>query len=321
MLRRKLSNIPTNLIMGFLGVGKTTAILDLLRHKPENENWAVLVNEFGEVGIDGAIFAAAGATVKEVAGGCLCCAVGLPFQTSVNRLLKETRPDRLLIEPTGLGHPKKVLEMLLNEPFKRVLEVRASICLVDPQKLQDRRYTTHENFVDQLALSDVLVANKTDLADQATIGLFHQWAEKSSPGKSVIAETVQGRLDIGWLDVPGNPMRRASFPDAHRYTAIPGIENPDRQPGKTADGYQSFGCIFPPESLFDYLRLTKFLRSLEIERVKGVLYTDRGWFIFNGSDGILTETACPPSGGSRIEIISRHEHLPDISRALQRCRI
>jgi len=67
-MTEQLRNIPTNLIMGFLGVGKTTAILDLLKQKPENENWAVLVNEFGKVGIDGAIFSAAGATVKEIAG-------------------------------------------------------------------------------------------------------------------------------------------------------------------------------------------------------------------------------------------------------------
>jgi G3E family GTPase len=108
VLQTKLTNIPTNLVMGFLGVGKTTAILDLLKQKPKNENWAVLVNEFGKIGIDGAIYTAAGVTVKEVAGGCLCCAVGIPFQVSVNQLLKEVRPDRLLIEPTGLGHPKKV---------------------------------------------------------------------------------------------------------------------------------------------------------------------------------------------------------------------
>jgi len=99
----KITNIPTNLIMGFLGVGKTTAILDLLKQKPQNENWAILVNEFGKVGIDGSIFSLAGATVKEVSGGCLCCATALPFQISINRLLKEVKPDRLLIEPTGLG--------------------------------------------------------------------------------------------------------------------------------------------------------------------------------------------------------------------------
>ena len=145
-----LANIPTNLVMGFLGVGKTTAIIDLLKQKPQDEKWAVLVNEFGTIGIDGAVFSTAGAIVKEIPGGCLCCAVGVPFQVGVNRLLKEVRPDRLLIEPSGLGHPKKVLDLLIDGSFKDVLDMRASICLLDPEKLKNTRYTSHESFVDQM---------------------------------------------------------------------------------------------------------------------------------------------------------------------------
>ncbi len=98
--------IPTNLILGgFLGVGKTTAILDLLRQKPEGgETWAVLVNEFGEVGIDGAILETeGGAVVREVPGGCMCCvAGGLPMQIGLNQLIARAKPDRLLIEPRAL---------------------------------------------------------------------------------------------------------------------------------------------------------------------------------------------------------------------------
>ncbi|GAK82559.1 putative metal chaperone [Vibrio ponticus] len=67
------ARVPTNIITGFLGVGKTTTILNLLKSKPENENWAVLVNEFGEIGIDGAMMTDQGAMIKEVPGGCMCC--------------------------------------------------------------------------------------------------------------------------------------------------------------------------------------------------------------------------------------------------------
>ncbi|GAL28505.1 putative metal chaperone [Vibrio variabilis] len=73
------NQVPTNIITGFLGVGKTTTILNLLKDKPENENWAVLVNEFGEVGIDGAMMADGGAMIKEVPGGCMCCTAGVPM--------------------------------------------------------------------------------------------------------------------------------------------------------------------------------------------------------------------------------------------------
>lgn len=71
-----INRVPTNIITGFLGVGKTTAILHLLATKPAHEKWAVLVNEFGEIGIDGAIMSEQGAMIKEVPGGCLCCTAG-----------------------------------------------------------------------------------------------------------------------------------------------------------------------------------------------------------------------------------------------------
>ncbi len=316
MLQTKLTNIPTNLVVGFLGVGKTTAILDLLKQKPKNENWAVLVNEFGKVGIDGAIYSAAGVTVKEIAGGCLCCAVGLPFQVSVNRLLKEVRPDRLLIEPTGLGHPKKVLDMLETGSFKNVLELRASICLVDPEKLKDSRYTTHETFIDQIALSDVLVANKMDLADQEAIKLFHQWANKSRPEKALIAQTMQGQLDVTWLDMPRHPKRQATFPNAHKISKIYPANNIGHPLSNKADGFQSFGHIFPAQSYFDFKQLNDFLSQLKVERIKGILNTDKGWFIINGAEGNINYFPTTPSGHSRIEIIASQNHLQGISTAL-----
>ena len=89
--------IRVHLITGFLGVGKTTAILHLLKHKPEHEKWAVLVNEFGEVGVDGAILESQGAVVREVPGGCLCCVSGLPFQMGLNMLIARGKPDVILI--------------------------------------------------------------------------------------------------------------------------------------------------------------------------------------------------------------------------------
>ena len=82
----------TNLITGFLGSGKTTSILHLLAQKPADEKWAVLVNEFGEVGIDGALLADSGALLKEIPGGCMCCVNGLPMQVGLNTLLRQGKP-------------------------------------------------------------------------------------------------------------------------------------------------------------------------------------------------------------------------------------
>ena len=152
----------TNLITGFLGSGKTTSILHLLAHKDPNEKWAVLVNEFGEVGIDGALLADSGALLKEIPGGCMCCVNGLPMQVGLNTLLRQGKPDRLLIEPTGLGHPKQILDLLTAPVYEPWIDLRATLCILDPRLLLDEKSASNENFRDQLAAASAraLVAAK-----------------------------------------------------------------------------------------------------------------------------------------------------------------
>ena len=94
---KKISTVPTNIITGFLGVGKTSAILHLLKEKPKDERWAILVNEFGEIGVDGSLFEGQhnqeqGVFIREVPGGCMCCAAGLPMQIALNQLLTRANP-------------------------------------------------------------------------------------------------------------------------------------------------------------------------------------------------------------------------------------
>ena len=163
-----ITQIQTNIITGFLGVGKTMAIQKLLSQKPVAERWAVLVNEFGEVGIDLNLFSSAnghksGVTIRQVPGGCMCCVNGLPMQMALNLLLQESKPHRLLIEPTGLGHPKEVLAILSGEYYREVLSLQATLSLVDARKISDTRYTSNDTFNQQIEIAEVVIANKADL--------------------------------------------------------------------------------------------------------------------------------------------------------------
>ncbi|MCR4535271.1 GTP-binding protein [Shewanella xiamenensis] len=157
--------IPTNIITGFLGVGKTSLIKQLLKTKPEGETWAVLVNEFGEVGIDAGLLATNNGDVqiREVAGGCMCCAAGVPTQVAINQLIARAKPDRLLIEPTGLGHPNEIIKVLSAPHYQHVIRLQSTLCLIDARKLMDERYRGHDNFIQQLQVADVIVTTKTDL--------------------------------------------------------------------------------------------------------------------------------------------------------------
>lgn len=147
----------TTLVTGFLGSGKTTTLLHLLSQKPSGEKWAILVNEFGEIGVDGALLADSGATLKEIPGGCMCCVNGLPLQIGLNTLLTRKRPDRLLIEPTGLGHPAQILALLASDTYQNWLTLRATLCLLDARQLSQPRYRDNDNFHDQLAAAGYLI--------------------------------------------------------------------------------------------------------------------------------------------------------------------
>ena len=108
--------IPVWVVTGPLGSGKTTALSQLVAAKPASENWVVLLNEFTDAGID-ALTVASAATgpfdVRLVPGGCLCCAGEADFRRNLNELVTITRPNRILVEPSGLGHPAGIIDELL----------------------------------------------------------------------------------------------------------------------------------------------------------------------------------------------------------------
>ena len=146
------SPIPVNVITGFLGVGKTSAILKLLEQKPADEHWAILVNEFGEIGVDrglvqGQLAPRNEVMVFEVPGGCMCCAAGLPMEMALSQIFFLGEPDRLIIEPTGLGHPAEVLGVLAAESYADQLELHTTIALVDPRAIADENRCHHPSFI------------------------------------------------------------------------------------------------------------------------------------------------------------------------------
>lgn len=161
-----LREIPTHLIGGPLGAGKTSLIRSLLAQKPAGERWAVLVNEFGEIGLDAALLATDvdGVAIGEVAGGCLCCVNGVPFQVGLGRLLRRARPDRLFIEPSGLGHPQALWKQLQAPPWSGVLALQPLVVVLDAAALASGQ-PLPEAQEQALEAAGMLLLNKSETLD------------------------------------------------------------------------------------------------------------------------------------------------------------
>lgn len=302
--------IPTNIITGFLGTGKTTAILNLLKEKPEDERWAVLVNEFGEIGIDGAMMTDQGAMIKEVPGGCMCCAAGVPMSVAITALLR-TKPDRLIVEPTGLGHAHKVLATLTSEQFADYIDLRATIGLVDPRNLSIEKYLSNQNFIDQLAISDIIIGNKVDQCHVNDIDVFNDWVTDQTPPKIFSQLVKQGNFPVELLDSPrrDNSLSGEIATHHHEHAELePQFAlAPDQaylRKENKGQGYFSCGWIFGAEVVFGFDDLFSVLSDLTAERVKGVMNTNNGCFAFNISNGVVSVNEMSLEGfESRIEVI------------------
>jgi len=209
----RLQHIPTSLITGYHGAGKTTAILGLLARKPEGERWAVLVNAFNQSGgapADLLGFAGKDVTVSKIAGGCICCTAQVSLRVELMRLLRKARPDRLLIEASALARPAAVLATLRDPWLADVLSPRATICIVDPRQFADRQLAAGEIYLDQFALAEVIIANKADLAPQSQLQALLDHARALVPKKLRALTAVNGEFPLDLLDLVAATTEKAA---------------------------------------------------------------------------------------------------------------
>ena len=151
------ARIPVLLIIGATGAGKTTLVSRLLAQRPHDERRAVLVNDFGTTTLnDPALATERGVTVREVAG-CICCTAHVALRTALIALLREARPQRLLIEASAAARPAALLRVLSEPGLAGSIDLRRTICVVEPRQLADARYASNDVYREQIAAADAIV--------------------------------------------------------------------------------------------------------------------------------------------------------------------
>ena len=323
MMSTMLQNIPTHVIAGPLGAGKTSLIKHLLAQRPANERWAVLINEFGQIGLDAALLTRDddGIALGEVAGGCLCCVNGAPFQVGLGRLLRKARPDRLFIEPSGLGHPAQLLKQLREAPWQQVLAVQPCVLVLDAQALAAGKPLPNAQR-EALASAGLLVLNKNEaLSDAQRLLIQGQLPDRP------IYWTQQAQLPLARL--PGVNAQAAAAVDNFELPKglgqMPAIWTDPASPICLSQGQEegwSIGWRWHPSQRFDARRIQQWLQSLDWRRAKLVIHSLDGWASANAVDNAAL--AWQPSEwrrDSRIELIfSEVQDVAQLQGGLTACR-
>jgi cobalamin biosynthesis protein CobW len=218
----ELQKIPVTVITGFLGAGKTTLIRHLMAN-PQGKRLAVLVNEFGSVGVDGDILKSCAdancpvENIVELANGCICCTVADDFIPTIEALMAlPQRPDHILIETSGLALPKPLLKAFDWPAIRSKITVDGVVALADAEAVAAGRFAPdeaavqaqreadesidHETplsevFEDQISCADIVLLSKADLAGEAGLAKARKVIEAEAPRKLPILAMEEGRID------------------------------------------------------------------------------------------------------------------------------
>jgi cobalamin biosynthesis protein CobW len=288
---RPMAKIPVTIVTGFLGSGKTTLIRYVLEHA-QGRRLALIINEFGDIGVDGAILKSCGIdtcpeeNIVELANGCLCCTVADDFIPAIEALLgRSPRPDHIIIETSGLALPKPLVKAFDWPDIRTRLTVDGVIAVVDgaavadgrfaddPEKLAAQRAADnaidHENpleevYEDQLLCADLVVLNKTDLMTGATMRRVNAEIRQAIPRAVKIVETREGRID---------PAVLLGLEAAAEDDLAQRLSHHDAEPEHDHDDFESFIVDLPltsdPAALM--LRLTAAAETYAVLRMKGFI--------------------------------------------------
>ena len=178
--------VKVNIISGFLGAGKTTLIKKLLGGAMKDEQVILLENEYGEVGIDGGFMKDSGITVTEMNSGCICCTLVGDFTKAIDELIEKYHPDRLIIEPSGVGKLSDIRHVVAQAEKKHELVLSGCVTVVDAGKCKMYMKNFGEFFCDQVRSAETIILSRTQMTSQDKVDADIAMLREQNPAARII---------------------------------------------------------------------------------------------------------------------------------------
>ena len=185
-----MAKTKVDIISGFLGAGKTSFIKKLLEEAISEEKVVLIENEFGEIGIDGGFLKDAGIEIREMNSGCICCSLVGDFASSLKEILTKYAPDRVIIEPSGVGKLSDVMQAVADVESELSVESNSAVTVVDVKKCRLYMKNFGEFFNNQVQFASTIVLSRTDVAEQKVIDQAVELIRSVNPGATIITTPV-----------------------------------------------------------------------------------------------------------------------------------
>lgn len=195
-----------DIISGFLGAGKTTFIKKLLKEAIAGEKVVLIENEFGEIGIDGGFLQDAGIEIREMNSGCICCSLVGDFGKSLEEVLKTYTPDRVIIEPSGVGKLSDVMKAVCDVAGEIDVTLNGSITVVDAQKCKMYMKNFGEFFNNQIENAGMIVLSRTDIADADKVAKAVEMIREKNEKAVIVTTPIDQLTGAQLLEIIEQPM-------------------------------------------------------------------------------------------------------------------
>ena len=201
-----MAKTKVDIVSGFLGAGKTTFIKKLIGEAIQGEQTVLIENEFGEIGIDGGFLKDSGIEIKEMNSGCICCSLAGDFATSLKEILTKFKPDRIIIEPSGVGKLSDVMKAVADVEEELEVEHNCAVTVVDVKKCKMYMKNFGEFFNNQIQFAGTIILSRADVADQKKIDEAVALIRNINPTATIITTPITELTGEKLLEVLESPV-------------------------------------------------------------------------------------------------------------------